>query len=120
MSKTLYVYDAEILSVYDGDTATAMIDLGLDVRVKTALRLYGLNTPELKTGSQKEAGEAARVFLTSLVLGKKVRVQSLEREKYGRLLVKVWLLDDKGVPVEPTVNDQILAAGHAVPFMVKG
>ena len=118
MSKTLYVYDAEVLSVYDGDTAKLLVDVGLDVKVKTAARLYGLNTPELKTGSQKAAGEAARVFLTGLVLGKKVRIQSLEREKYGRLLVKIWLLDDKGQPVEPCVNDQIIAAGHAVAYMV--
>lgn len=117
MSKpTLYCYDAEILSVYDGDTCTARVSLGLDVFIKTSLRLHGIDTPELKTGDNKEAGGRAKAHLAGQILGAKVRIQSLSREKYGRLLVKVWRFDAEGETEAETVNEQMVRLGFALAY----
>lgn len=90
---TPYAYNAQVLSVYDGDTITVMLDMGLDVQKKAKCRFLGIDTPELRTksASEKKLGYAARDRLRELILGKVVRLQSMTKpDKYGRLLVKVW------------------------------
>ena len=54
----MYVYNAKLVRVIDGDTIDAVIDLGFDVWVKKRVRLYGINTPETRTRdlSEKQAG----------------------------------------------------------------
>ena len=45
----MYEYRATVISVYDGDTITVDIDLGFGIVLrKQKLRLYGLNTPEVR------------------------------------------------------------------------
>lgn len=114
----LYCYDADVLDVYDGDTCRGILDLGLDVKVKTAMRLHGINAPELRSGEYKTEGLAARDFLRALIVGRRIRIQSLDREKYGRLLVRMWVLGPDGQPGEKTVNDMLVEAGHAKPYML--
>lgn len=90
---TPYVYNAQVLSVYDGDTITAMLDMGLDVQKKAKCRFLGIDTPELRTksASEKKLGYAARDRLRDLILGKAITLQSVAKpDKYGRLLVRVW------------------------------
>ena len=44
-----YLYKAFVTDVYDGDTITVDIDLGFWTTLhKQKIRLYGINTPELK------------------------------------------------------------------------
>ena len=44
-----YIYNAFVTSVYDGDTITCNIDCGFGVILqKQKIRLYGLNTPEMR------------------------------------------------------------------------
>jgi micrococcal nuclease len=43
-----YFYKAKIISVYDGDTVTAVIDLGFEITKKIKIRLYGINAPEIR------------------------------------------------------------------------
>ena len=53
MKMNLYYYRARVKSVYDGDTCTVDIDLGLRVWLKgEKLRLYGINASELR-GSER-------------------------------------------------------------------
>jgi micrococcal nuclease len=90
---TPYVYRANVLSVYDGDTISVEIDLGLSINVKASCRLLGIDTPEIRTKSAKEKKLAyvARDRLRELVLGQNVTLHSVDKpDKYGRLLVKVW------------------------------
>ena len=64
-----YYYDAEVTGVYDGDSITVDIDLGLGVWLKgQKLRLIGIDTPEMR-GAEKEAGKVARDFVRSRLLG---------------------------------------------------
>ncbi len=52
----MYEYQARIISVYDGDTVNADIDLGLETHRLIKIRLYGINAPEM-TG---DIGRACR------------------------------------------------------------
>jgi len=122
-----YHYDAIITEVYDGDTVFCEIDMGLNVWIKNAsLRLYGIDTPELR-GSEKVSGYAARDFLCEQLSG--LEISELKKNKrrivmpvnvnvlikshddktgkYGRLLATIW---KDGV----NINELMLSSGHAV------
>jgi micrococcal nuclease len=114
----LYHYRAEVASVYDGDTIRADINLGLEVWIKnTPLRLYGINTPEVR-GVEKEAGYKARDRLKALLNGRSLIVRTFrdKKGKYGRwlatLLVKgkgEWCPRDKWCDA----NKQLVLEGQA-------
>ena len=113
MLQSLYYYHANITYVYDGDTCTADIDLGLDVWKKSEkIRLNRINTPELR-GDEREAGLVSRDRLRELVQGKEVIIQTVKdrREKYGRYLGEIWLMDETGK--FNNINDQLVAEGLA-------
>jgi micrococcal nuclease len=108
---TPYTYNAYVVSVYDGDTITVILDMGMGVQKKAKCRMYGIDTPELrgKTVREKTAAKVARDRLRELVNEKTVLIQSLTKpDKYGRLLVKVWV-DDGAV----LVNDLLVEEGLA-------
>jgi len=108
-----YVYRAHVLSVYDGDTITVMLDLGMNITRKASCRLVGIDTPEIRTkvAGEKEAAYKARDRVRELVHDKQITIHSIAKpDKYGRLLVKVWTDDGQ------CVNDLLLAENHAVPY----
>ncbi|MBI5775139.1 MAG: thermonuclease family protein [Verrucomicrobia bacterium] len=109
----LFQYRARVTAVYDGDTCTADIDLGLGIWVRgEKLRLHRINAPELR-GADEMKGKAARDHLKTLIEGKEVLLQTIKdrREKYGRYLAEVWLEKPDAAPLN--VNDALVAAGHA-------
>ena len=108
-----YVYLARVVSVYDGDTLKAEIDLGMSITRTCSCRLAGLDTPELraKTAEEKQSAVLARDRVRELVLDKPVIIQSLEKpDKYGRLLVKVWTLEGS------CLNEILLSENLARPY----
>lgn len=111
----LYTYKAKILTVYDGDTCTADIQLGFYVIAhKVKLRLYGINTPEIRGGTAetKKAGVTSRDWLRDQILGKEVIIKSFGKGKYGRWLVEIYL-DEK----ESSLNQQLIDKGLAKPYL---
>ena len=44
----MYQYKAKVIDVYDGDTITAMVDLGFYHFQQMKFRLYGIDTPEIR------------------------------------------------------------------------
>jgi len=105
----VFEYRAMITKVVDGDTVHAEIDLGFDVTVSATLRLLGVNAPERNAVGGNEATE----WLRSKVLHTELRVLTIKdrREKYGRYLAKLYLPGE-----DSSVNEQLLAAGHAVEY----
>jgi micrococcal nuclease len=106
----LYCYKAVVRSVYDGDTIRADIDLGFEVWLKNvALRVQGIDCPELKTQEGKNARLYARELLPA---GAEIVIRSHKgrKEKYGRYLVQIELADGT------SYESALLAAGHAVPY----
>ncbi len=115
----MYEYNAEVTSVYDGDTCTATVDLGFKLFSRKAkLRLIGIDTYELRSSdmAEKLLARDARDYLRELILRKTVRIASRRKGKYGRYLVTIWLLDDDGDPIEPSVNQLMMDTGHARPY----
>jgi len=120
----MYEYNARVEKVLDGDTVDLTIDLGFKVLYQHSCRLYGINAAEHGT----EAGDAATAFLKGLLpVGQVVVVQTLKdrTEKYGRVLGVLTLPAPKAkkgaaVVVQATVNDQLVAAGHAKAWDGKG
>jgi micrococcal nuclease len=89
------ITEAEVIKVYDGDTIT----IGFfypgsetpDRPYRMSVRLLGIDTPEMKGKSPEEKAKAkqAQSFLSSQILGKKVKLTDVALEKYGRLLANV-------------------------------
>ena len=100
----MYTYQAKVTSVYDGDTITVDIDLGLCVWVRSQkIRLHGLDAPELR-GDSRPHGLESRDKLRELIDGKTVtlRTHKDDKGKYGRWLgtiecdgrdVNRWMID---------------------------
>jgi micrococcal nuclease len=88
-----YIYRAVTVSVYDGDTITADVDLGLGVWVHgQKLRLYGINAPEVR-GEERVEGLASRDALRAMLPTGKSIVIATKRDKkgkYGRWLAEVY------------------------------
>jgi len=88
-----YTYHGTIIDIYDGDTMTAMLDLGFDVWVKARIRIEGIDTPELR-GIERERGIEARNYVRKLLLDQPVVVTTRRKEKYGRWLAAVHFLHE--------------------------
>ncbi len=114
VTPNLYVYAIEVVSVYDGDTIRANIDLGFNiVQRNEPIRLLGIDTPEVR-GSEREAGLAARDYLRSILLpspeGLVLHSYKDKSGKYGRILGRLQLADGR------YINDMLMEAGHAKPY----
>lgn len=112
METHLYHYRARVVSVYDGDTLRADIDLGMYIWVRNEkIRLARINAPELR-GDERPAGLASRDFLREQVLDKEVLLQTRKdrKGKYGRYLAEVWLAEgDSWI----NINDLLVEKGFA-------
>ncbi len=111
--KPYYTYRAQVVSVYDGDTCTVDIDLGLGVWARgEKIRLYRINAPELR-GDQREAGLISRNRLRELIGGKFITVETIKdkKGKYGRYLGEIWLETEKGAV--SNINDLLVSEGLA-------
>ena len=72
----MYEYTAKVIKVYDGDTITVDIDLGFGIMLrKQTLRLYGINTPEVR-GESKEEGKRVRDLLRERILEKTIIIKT--------------------------------------------
>ena len=113
MNTNLYYYKANATSVYDGDTFTADIDLGLGVFIKKQkLRLSRIDAPELR-GEERGTGLLSRDFLRDKIDGKQIIIQTIKDKKgrYGRYLAEVFLIDVSNNLVN--INDLLVDNGFA-------
>lgn len=104
----MYEYQAKIVRVVDGDTVDVLVDLGFHISIEMKLRLYGINTPELK----EEAGKTARDYLFNRLYNKTVTIKTYKdrQEKYGRYLSTV-LLDGENI------NEDLVDKGYAKRYL---
>ena len=113
MEHILYNYKAIVTSVYDGDTCTVDIDLGLSVWLRgEKLRLNRINAPELK-GVERPKGILSRDFLKEKIEGKEITIETIKdkKGKYGRYLAEIWIKDKKRESIN--INDLIVSEGFA-------
>jgi micrococcal nuclease len=94
-----YRWKAELIRVIDGDTFQAWIDLDFGVRVRTTIRLAGVDTPEIHTTKKNTdeytRGMQAKQYVVDLIdqLGTRIQIESdgEHLDKYGRVLCNVML-----------------------------
>lgn len=116
----LYYYVAQVTDVYDGDTLTVDLDLGLGLwRHAQTIRLWRVNTPEVK-GPEKERGLQVRDFVRGLILNKPILLRTIldlrgedRTEKFGRLLGEVLIEGDNGESIN--LNELLLSKGMGLP-----
>lgn len=87
-----------VAEVKDGDSFEMRQD-GSIVRV----RLYGIDCPEYG----QPWGDEAKAFTEGMVLGRKVVVESVARDTYGRMVAEVTTADGRNL------SRELLANGHA-------
>ena len=113
MFDNLYYYKGTATSVYDGDTITVTLDLGMRIkRERIKIRLFGIDAPELR-GESLLRGRESRDFLRSKILNKEVIIQTIrdKKGKYGRYLGKVWINEEGDWN---NINDILVQEGYAV------
>lgn len=100
---------AKVIGVYDGDTVTVVFKYKGEYS-KWSCRLAGIDTPELKTKNEKEkkAATEARDFLRGHILGKIVKIECEDFDKYGRLLVTIF---DEDASIN--INELMINEGYA-------
>ena len=114
MKDKLYHYKAVVTAVYDGDTCTVDIDLGLHTWIKgEKLRLMRIDAPELK-GKTRSKGLVSRDYLRSQILNKEILIETIKdaKEKYGIYLAEILLENEKGKLLN--INDELVKNGFAV------
>ena len=113
--RNLYWYNARIVSVYDGDTVTIDIDLGLGSwLMKQKVRLYGIDTPELR-GKEREEGLKVRDLVRNwLPVGAEVLIKTHKDKsgKFGR-----WLAEIYPAGFEESLNEYLVKNGHAKEYL---
>lgn len=111
----MYEYKAKIISVYDGDTVTAIAELGFHASMKIKIRLVGIDTPEIR-GEEREQGLISKDRMVELILDKEVIVKTYKdkKGKYGRWLGEIYL--PESFPIK-SVNQIMLDEGLAKRYM---
>ncbi len=89
-----------VVGVADGDTVTV---LDAD-RQQHKIRLQAIDAPE----KAQPFGERSKQNLSRMVFGKDVRVEWEKRDRYGRIVGKVWVQ-----PADCPTCPMTLDAGHA-------
>ncbi|MBA2684068.1 MAG: thermonuclease family protein [Gemmatimonadaceae bacterium] len=113
---------AWMLLNYDGDTLTARFDSGFFGTMVRDVRVYGINAPELKTGSKvsRKRGLAAKNYLAAICpAGTPIALVTTmdpnpddPSEKYGRILAKVTIYKPDGTTAD--LGALMLASGTGV------
>lgn len=109
----MYTYKATIIGVYDGDTVTAIADLGFHVNKEIKIRLAGIDTPEIR-GAERPDGLVSKKRMEDLVLNKEVIIKTYKdkQEKYGRWLADIFIPES-----DISVNQMLINEGLAIPYM---
>lgn len=103
---------AKCVKVYDGDSATfAFIPPGSSSPFKFSCRCLGYNSAELRTKDQNEKNAAirSRDFLKSLIFEKIVQLKLGPHDKYGRVLIDIYLNDLH-------INHEMVRLGYGKPY----
>ena len=93
----------KVVKITDGDTLYV-----LDYK-QHKIRLAGIDAPKRK----QAYGLASRKHLASIVAGKQVAVEYQKRDRYGRIVGKVWVASPDACPDQGPECPKTLNAGLA-------
>lgn len=116
-------FQARPVNVTDGDTITLDIDTGFHTTHRERIRLLGINCPELHSADPEErrAAQSARSYTvawldaatTNSTAEWPLTIETAKADSFGRYLAKVWRSDRPN-----DLSAELVALGHAIPFMV--
>ena len=102
-----------VIKVYDGDTITVATKIPIkdSPLYRFSVRLNGIDCPEKRTkdDNEKEAALLAQQRVADLILHKRVTLQDVQLEKYGRILARVYI-------DETCINDVLVSERLAVAY----
>lgn len=108
------VYQSTVVSVYDGDTMDVRVNIWPGIETEATIRIYGLDTPEIRTRSacEKVLGYKAKETLIQLFTDDKtVYLTDVKHGSFGgRYVATVTLPDGRTIP------EVMITAGLAVPY----
>lgn len=134
LTDTLYRYKLTVLRVVDGDTLCARIDLGFHTFIEEYIRLYDVDTPEIRGRYATPEGHDAMAFVKDWLSGIGTGTQNTlgtinefgwpaymtgltmdsrkydPRDRYGRSLAVIYRPGD---PI--SLNEALVRAGHIKP-----
>lgn len=112
-SARTFVFPAKIERVVDGDTVVAEVRLLPKRRQEMALRLAGIDAPEIRASDAQERTRAvaAAEYLAARTLSSDVLVRIERQDNFGRWLADVWVDDE-------CVNSVMVAVGLAKKYKV--
>jgi len=96
-----------VVRIVDGDTLVILYH-----SKNEKVRLIGIDTPEtVHTKKPVQCyGPEASNFMKKMVSGKKVKIEDSHRDRYGRLLAFVYLMDGR------FINKKMIETGHAFAY----
>jgi micrococcal nuclease len=92
-----HAFQGKVIRISDGDTITVLHDEN-----KEKIRLYGIDTPEMKQSFGKEAKD----YTASIVTGKNVEIEAVTTDRYGRT---VGIVNVNG----NSLSEEIMKSGYA-------
>lgn len=127
-----YRCKAKVVDIYDGDTLTLVFRHRGHLE-QHSCRMVGYDSPEMKPpksdpNREREiaAAKRARAALQGMVSDGLVRVECGDFDKYGRILVTLYVRDPQaggcpgfgicGRPAEIEVNRWMVEEGHGIPY----
>jgi endonuclease YncB( thermonuclease family) len=98
----------KIIKVIDGDTVTGIFKFK-DSFYKYNFRINGIDTAEIhsKNENEKNKGLNAKDYLYNLIINKTLLANFLDFDKYGRILVNLYLND------KDLISDHLIQGGYA-------
>ncbi|MGH8353032.1 MAG: thermonuclease family protein [Pseudomonas sp.] len=103
----------EVTSIYDGDTFRVTISgWPAVVGQRVPVRLYGIDTPELRDRRPRVrdlARRAKQFSVERLRQARRIELREIRRDKYFRLLAEVWIDGE-------SLGALLLKAGLAKPY----
>ena len=105
----------KVTKVVDGDTIDVLLDMGFDIKYKSRVSLFGIDTPESRTRNKEEKvrGLLSKVYLKDAIKkAKKLTIKThkgSETGKFGRILGEIFA---DGI----NLNLKMCTEGYAVQY----
>lgn len=104
----------KVVKVYDGDTITVVAQPYVDSSLyKFSIRLFGIDTPELrsKNENEKKAAIFVQKYLEDLIFNKFIIIDVLSQDKYGRILANIYLDN-----CDTDISSLLLSKKYGLPY----
>lgn len=90
-NKTIETDTGDVVKIIDGDTYDIQID-----GKQTRIRMYGIDAPEKGMDFYK----VSKNYLGALCKGNQIKIQRIDKDRYGRIIAKSYLPDGKELGAE--------------------